>query len=494
MALSSAFSQQGPVKQTPMLPGLGGGAAPQTAYSKALSGSALPTPVMSLGNSLPKAPSAPTNQPVKSYTQKANGDVSVAYHPDTSKPASAQTSGLMGAGTGSIIPTGGNPGTPNTPVTPQPSSTPPAPTPTTFPGMLGSVASQGAQPSSLTQNAGALAQQAATGVAGLQKDIAASKIGAAERLADLGSSPVAGSSQMGLAGVISGKATAEQQALASEAQALSNLYSPAIGAATTGQGQQFGAAQSAAGLAQPSTAAVGQTTFNPLTGKYEGGVGGLDESTMATYASLLAQGAGSQIPASIMGNAALSAQLQTMAKQINPSYNPVTTPASAAATAQNVTALGTAGTAGVAAAQSAQQQQVQQWTSSLQQARNLGSQLTDLITSFGLNPNDINVANVGLQKIASNTSDPRYQALNSYVADLANTYAQVLTPPGGSTTDMARSISAGLLDGTAKGQSIITQMQVLDNQAQAKISGVPTSATQATNTGNSGGALTWDTL
>lgn len=114
------------------------------------------------------------------------------------------------------------------------------------------------------------------------------------------------------------------------------------------------------------------------------------------------------------------------------------------------------------------------YKSALQQGQNLQSQVTDLITSFGLNPNDINAVNSGLQTIARNTSSPQYKILSNYVNDIANTYAQILTPPGGSATDTTRGIAASMLDATASGQSIIQVMKSLDQAAQAKIAGVPT--------------------
>lgn len=145
-------------------------------------------------------------------------------------------------------------------------------------------------------------------------------------------------------------------------------------------------------------------------------------------------------------------------------------------------------TGGQIQAQQAQGAQVEQYKSALQQAQNLQTQLGDLITTFGLNPNDLNVANAAIQKIAQNTSDPRYQILSNYINDVATRYSQILTPPGGSATDTTRAIATGMLSATAKGQSIIDVMKSLDQQAQAVISGTPTASGSPTNsnTQNSG--------
>lgn len=151
---------------------------------------------------------------------------------------------------------------------------------------------------------------------------------------------------------------------------------------------------------------------------------------------------------------------------------------------------GTAGSAafqgGQIEAQGAQGAQVEGYKSALQQGQNLQSQLGDLITSFGLNPADVNAVNSGIQAIARNTSDPRYQILNNYINDIANTYAQILTPPGGSATDTTRGIAASMLDATAKGTSILDVMKSLDAAANAKIAGTPTyqGSQSAQNTGS----------
>ncbi len=134
-----------------------------------------------------------------------------------------------------------------------------------------------------------------------------------------------------------------------------------------------------------------------------------------------------------------------------------------------------------------QYQQTEQYKSAHQQAMNLQSQLGDLITTFGLNPSDINLANAGIQKIAANVSDPKYKILSNYLADVASRYSQILTPAGGSSTDTTRAVAAGMLDGIASGRSIIEVMNALDQQAQAVIAGVTTSNTGTPSGSSTGG-------
>lgn len=247
--------------------------------------------------------------------------------------------------------------------------------------------------------------------------------------------------------------TGQQQA-AGAAQAGAN-------AALTGQGQAISGLGTAAGLAQPNVAAYGQTVFDPLTGEYTGGGGNLNPQTQAT--SLAQQVMSGQITyaqalASIgyAGSAGTNFLNQAITSA---GGNPLQLEASGGAQQQVI---------------GSQAQQIAGYQSALQQGQNLQSQLTDLITTFGLNPNDVNAVNIGLQKIAQNTSSPQYKILSNYVNDIANTYSQVLTPPGGSATDTTRSIAASMLDATAKGTSLIATMKSLDQAAQAKIAGVST--------------------
>lgn len=284
--------------------------------------------------------------------------------------------------------------------------------------------------------------------------------------------------------------------LANQEQALTGEMSAAQAAAQVATGQQ-GTQQSglaAAGtLAQPQVGQYGQTYYNPLSGGTSSGSVGVSPSdpfygTLQTYAQALANNQGGTIPASVTGNPVLNAQVLQMAKAINPNFNYNT----AQGIAQGEQQVGS--TSG--AIQSQQQQQVAQYKSALQQGQNLQSQLTNLITTFGLNPSDVNRVNSTLQAIASNTSSAQYKQLSNYVNDVANTYAQILTPPGGSATDTTRSIAASMLDATASGTSLIQVMQGLDNQAEAKIAGTPTEQNTGTynnsSSGTSSGGGQWD--
>lgn len=226
--------------------------------------------------------------------------------------------------------------------------------------------------------------------------------------------------------------------------------------ANTQQANQQSGLTSAGNLAQPSATAQGQTTYDPLTNSFSGGSYG---TNLQTVVQAIENGnMGYTDGVNSLSSLSPTAKADVLAA-LGQGFDTVASDANAA-TRANI--IGTQGS------------QVAGYQSALQQGQNLQSQLTDLITSFGLNPNDVNAVNTGLQKIAANISSPQYKILQNYVNDIANTYAQVLTPPGGSATDTTRGIATSMLDATAKGTSLIATMKALDEAAQAKIAGVST--------------------
>ena len=397
---------------------------------------------------------------------------------------------------------------------PTPSYTPPAATTQTqpptgtrglFSNVVSSLANRGTTPNQQAQDYTAQAAQYGAGaipIAEQARDIAnqfgqkyaeVGQAGARFRAGQLttGTSPVA----EGNAAVTAQSTAAQQTALAQGQQAAlqgigyqltgqqqaQQAANAAAGQAYTGQGLEQQALQQAGSLSQPSQNFP--FVFDPTTSSYTApGVGGAG------------------IGAGLTGNPATDAQ--TFAQQVINHQIPY---------ADAVRSLGYAGPTAEAALQQAivqgggnltqlqaqtgvqtsQEAQVQGYKSALQQGQNLQSQLTDLITTFGLNPNDLNAANIAIQKIATNISDPRYQQLSNYINDIANTYAQILTPPGGAATDTTRSIAASMLDATAKGSSLISTMKALDNAANAKIAGVQTITPSGGSSGSSGSSVGW---
>lgn len=116
--------------------------------------------------------------------------------------------------------------------------------------------------------------------------------------------------------------------------------------------------------------------------------------------------------------------------------------------------------------------QVNTWSAARSQASTIVSQqLTPLLNTAGVNPNDLNAINDFLQQVAGQTSNPYYAQFQNMIADLASVYAQILTPSNGRITDLKTQISQGLLSAAMAGKGLSQVIAGLDSQAQSKISG-----------------------
>jgi len=316
----------------------------------------------------------------------------------------------------------------NTQTSPQSAMQPPTPT---YSGILGQLVQTASQPSQAYLDQIAQANQ-------YNQALNQSRMNEATGLAQNFSNPIPLEFQQGRAQVLQNQYLQQQGALANAFQGAAGL----VGQANTQQQLQQTGLGTAAGYAKPELGSIGQVPYSPIDLSQGNILGTTQPGGIGAAGNLLGQFQGAQTAGAAQG--------------------------------------------GVQAQQYAQ---VQGYKSALQQGQNLQSQLTDLITSFGLNPSDVNVVNQGLQKIAQNTSSPQYKMLSNYVNDVANTYSQILTPPGGSATDTTRGIASSMLDATAKGQSILDVMKGLDNAAQAKIAGVPTTGGYSSGSTSNAGTI-----
>lgn len=388
------------------------------------------------------------------YTRDASGNwVLGGTQPAGGGTTSTGASTAPITGAGSLDPTS-VPGTGGT--VPYSSTNPP-----TYQGLVSTLANKASSPSQ-----DYLAQQARANA--YNDQLVRSKQEEAAQLQQNSSSPFTLAFGGGREQQIQNAYLNQQGALASGFQGASTL----LGAANTQQSTQQQGLTSAVGAAAPILGQYGQANYG-IGGNADGG--NLDPQTQAkdfaskvmsgqmTYDQAISSlGYAGNVGTTFLNNAITSAGGNPLQLQ-----------------AQGVTQQGVISTQG---------QQVAGYQSALQQGQNLQSQLSDLITTFGLNPNDVNAMNSGLQKIATNVSSPQYKMLQNYVNDIANTYAQVLTPPGGSSTDTSRGIATSMLDATAKGQSILSVMQGLDNAAKAKIAGVSTTGGSNMSSGNNSSA------
>lgn len=230
-----------------------------------------------------------------------------------------------------------------------------------------------------------------------------------------------------------------------------------------------------AGLAQPSQAAFGQTTFDPTTGTYSGGTsGGLPADVMQQYAQMAVNGNYSAIPSSITSNPVLNAQLNVAAQALNPNYEPVT--ASGASTVlAGIPALQSANTAATGISNTVQ---------------------TYLQQNPDINPSSLAVGNTLQQWIqGQQLTDPRYQTLFNYLNEYTNTLAPILGV-GGDATNLKTEIAQNMVNAAASGQSISQVLNAINQLATNKVNDLANGATGGSTSvpAPSTGADTWDTL
>ena len=326
--------------------------------------------------------------------------------------------------------------------------------------------------------------------------LAQSRINQANALAGNKLDPVDLTFQQGRGQVLTDQYLAQQNALASELGATSNLLSSATGQQSTQQSGLLGAA----GLAQPTLNAYGQTYYSPLLGGAVGGQGVQPSDpfygTMQTYAQLLASNQPGAIPASITGNSVLNAQLQQMARQINPNYNFNTAQGVASAQQYNTQTGGTAGTQANQAVLNpayASYLNLQQTTQNVDQ---FGGLLLQTMRDGGINPTDIKFVNKTIAAIRDQFSSQQQAIYDNTLATLRSRVSGLLAQGGSEiptaiTADAQKILDGSLPVGQLQGvlQRITQEGQILLNN-QANIVNSAYSGIQGNqNTGTSNGTV-----
>lgn len=237
-----------------------------------------------------------------------------------------------------------------------------------------------------------------------------------------------------------------QQQLTGQGQ-MASAYGQALTGANVQQQQQQSGLASAAGFIQPSIAGYGQTSFDPLTGQFRGGQGGLDP---AIAAQQLAQQVKSgqmtyEQAVSSLGYAGGAGQ-QFLNNALGGGFN---IPQSQA------TLQGQTGVIGQLPA--------------LQAAETAAEGIQNKITSYlaanpQLNTSELAAGNLLQQWIeGKQLADPKYQTLFNYLNEYTNTLAPILGV-GGSPTNLKTEIAQSFINAAATGASIaevLANMQTL---------------------------------
>lgn len=358
----------------------------------------------------------------------------------------------------------------------------PTPTGTSFGGLVGNIAtasnpsgSQTGLLKELTQvgrNNDALANQAAS-IGNLYggKIAEVGRLGAGAQAGDLSTGTnVVGSGNAAIASQsasqrMSALAADEQQALGAVDRQITangqqaNALNAALGGANTQQAQTISGLNSAASLSQPQVTSFGQTSFNPVSGQFDGG-GSLPPEVMQQYAQMAATGQYNAIPSFITSNPVLNAQLNAGAQAINPNYTPI----------------GAAGASQVLSG-------IPQLTSANTAAEGIKNTIQSYLQQNPtLNATDLAAGNLLQQWIqGKQMTDPKYQTLFNYLNEYTNTLAPILGV-GGDPTNLKTQIAQGFINAAASGASISQVLNSMSSLATNKIQDLQSGALgQGTN-------------
>lgn len=296
----------------------------------------------------------------------------------------------------------------------------------------------------------------------------------------------------------SGEAAALQgnaQQLTAQNQAQSGL-SNAGSIGNTAQANEQSGLNAAGQLAQPSPAAYGQTSYDPVTGQYTGG-GGLPPDVMAQYAQMAANGQYSAIPSSITGNAVLSAQLNQAATALNPNYNPINSAAQGAAGAANIQTAGTAGTSTAAQGYSGAAQNYTSYTGANTAAEAQAKQVQGVLASTGLNQG-VPDYNKAINSLSGRLGATNVAQLSTALTELQNMYSQILSV-GGTTPTGSEAQALSVLNPNSSAAQINASIQQLQQASYNRGTGLYSQLQtysknlgqggSAGNTGGSGGSI-----
>jgi len=320
----------------------------------------------------------------------------------------------------------------------------------TFSGLVGQL---GQFPNPVGQQAQQQAGQSFDQVQKILGTLKESRDNQAKAIGEQGLAPIPMGDITGRQAVIRQQYETQQANLGSQAQALSNLYSPALSAATTGQGQHLQGIQTAAQQAAPNPTSFGQGTFNPLTGQIEGGGGNSALNPLNNVQSIAQQVISGQISPSqaySMGGSVQNWQgvLNQAILGLNPAFNIAQAEGSYNARQQNTQTAGTAATNAYASAFQQNYPEYLQVGAQLQNVEALGSLLLRTGSGGQINPFDTKFANISLNQFRQQLSDVDQAKFNNTLAAYAAAASQLLGSSASVTPTQITEFTNGIIDGS----------------------------------------------
>lgn len=432
----------------------------------------------------------------------------------TSAPTMTQSAPTSSYGSPSYASYGGSTPTYQAPTASQPTALSPQPAAQPkglFPSVVSSLANRGTTPNATAIDYTKQAADYGAGaipIAAHARDIAeqfgqkyadVGQMGARFQAGQLttGTTPVA----TGNAAITAQTTAAQQAALAQGQQAAlqgigyqltgqqqaQQAANQAAGQAYTGQGLEQQALGTAAGYAQPSPAAYGQTVFNPITGQYEGGQGGLDPQTQAPSLAqrvMSGQMTYDQAVASMgyAGNAGRTFLDNAIAQA---GGNPLQLQASGAVQQSNIQQAGTAGTDIARTGLAQATQDYVAMTSAAQFANQQATAVGSILDKTGLNNVSSTDYNKALNNLRGRFSDTDFIALNTSLREAQIAYTNLLSTGGGTPTGNEQNAIATLnINQSAAG--IKSSIEQLENAVARRLQALDTA--RQTYQGNLGGS------
>lgn len=317
------------------------------------------------------------------------------------------------------------------------------------------------------------------------------------RVGELGAGAVAGNLTTGTSPVGSGNAAIASQSASARMSALSqaqqaalqgtqqqltgqnqmaNAFGQALSGANVQQQQQIGGLSSAAGLVQPTIAGYGQTVFNPLTGQFAGGQGGLDPAVAAQQLAQKVKSGEMTYEQAVSSLAyAGGAGQQFLNNALGGGFN---IPQSQATLSGQTDVIGQ--------------------LPALQAADTAAEGIKNKVVSYlaanpQLNTSELAAGNLLQQWIeGKQLADPKYQTLLNYLNEYTNTLAPILGV-GGNPTNLKTEIAASFVNAAASGASIAEVLENMQNLSRGKLQDMRSGALGggSISSGGSGGMFDW---
>lgn len=346
-----------------------------------------------------------------------------------------------------------------TPPIPPPTATPPVPA-TSAPALLSKVASYGQQDPGLTDLYGK--QQAMTA-------------DYTNKVGNIQNTPSDLNYQTGRLASIQNEYNTGEAALANTYQANLAQRTQGIGASENALSAATTLTQSPYGtpLINPATGQTisgGQDITTPTGTGSQGAIQPNDPaySALQQYAQMAANGQVSAIPSAWTSNPVINAQINQMAKTINPNYNPIASAAQGATEASNIQTGGTAATgaaaSGLAGATKTYNDANTAYKTATQQSQNL--QQTMISTGVNNNPQFINSK---INSLQNQFGSVNYTSFITALNEAKQSYTNLLSSVGASTPTVNGQQATDIFNENSTPQQINAAIDALNAAAYTKV-------------------------